>query len=184
MGMVYSSEKGGVEFTFIELFAGIGGFRIGLEAIGGKCVWACELDQKARLVYNANFGQTPYYDITKVDPKTLPEFDLLIAGFPCQDFSTLGEQDGLEGTKGKLFYEILRIIRECKPSLCLLENVKGLLTMAEGSVFKKCVSFLQEEGYSVVDLLLNSSCMVFKSIHFLTLIRYRFLKWVVYLRLS
>ena len=147
-------------FTFIELFAGIGGFRVGLEAIGGECVWACELDALARLVYKANFGAMPYYDVTKADYERLAHFDVLTAGFPCQDFSTLGDQEGLEGSRGALFFEVIKVLRKCKPECYVLENVKGLLTMQDGRVMDTVVRAIQAEGYSVSYKLINSSSLV------------------------
>ena len=83
-------------FTFIECFAGIGGFRLGLEALGGRCVWACETDATAAMVYEANHGQRPYHDIREADPQKIPPFTMLTGGFPCQDFSGAGEQRGLD----------------------------------------------------------------------------------------
>lgn len=147
-------------FTFIEMFAGIGGFRIGLEAIGGECVWACELDPLARLVYKANFGSAPYYDVTKADYSRLPPFDILTAGFPCQDFSTLGEQRGLDGTRGALFFEITKVLKQCQPACYILENVKGLLSMQDGQVLDTVVCALKAQGYSVAYKLINSSALV------------------------
>ena len=149
-------------FTFIELFCGVGGFRVGLEALGGRCVWACEIDRKAAETYTANFGQTPYHDVRTARPgKGLPRrFDLLTAGFPCQDFSGLGAQQGLRGKKGALFYEVVRLLRETRPPMFLGENVRGLLTLEGGAVMRTVVAEIEQLGYHVRFGEINSLCVV------------------------
>ena len=103
----------GKKFTFIDLFAGIGGFRLALESIGGECVFSSEIDEHACKMYEENFGDNPYCDITKLDPSTIPDFDILCAGFPCQSFSICGRQKGfIDETRGTLFFDIVRILKE------------------------------------------------------------------------
>eukprot|EP00466_Bigelowiella_natans_P017667 jgi/Bigna1/42181/e_gw1.61.30.1 len=153
-------SDGKYKFNFIELFAGIGGFRSGLEAIGGRCVWACEKDRAARLTYRANFVQNPYYDIKAADLSTILPFDVLTAGFPCQDFSSLSDQKGVQGKKGALFWEVIRVLKECKPPALFLENVKGLVTMRKGKTMESILNALQECGYFCTYKLMNSNSLV------------------------
>lgn len=152
---------------FIELFAGVGGFRIGLEAIGGELVWGCDIDQDSRVTYRANFGQDQilYNDICRAKKEFIPTFDLLTAGFPCQDFSNLGSgnhngQMGLEGITGSLFYQVTRLLKECQPKAFLLENVHGLLTMDGGKTIVKVVDSLKACGYNVQYKTMNSFCLL------------------------
>ena len=117
------------KFTFIDLFAGIGGFRVAMQSLGGKCVFSSEWDEKSQLTYKANFGDAPFGDITKeVTKQYIPDnFDVLCAGFPCQAFSIAGRRGGFEDTRGTLFFEVAEIIRRKKPKAIFLENVKGLI---------------------------------------------------------
>lgn len=147
-------------FKFIELFAGIGGFRVALEALGGQCVWECERDECAKMAYRANFGAWPYFDVTVADTAKIPSYDVLTGGFPCQDFTNLGEQAGLEGERGGLFFEIIRLARAHRPRLLLLENVRGLVTMNEGGTMRLVVSALEAEGYAVRYGLLNAHALL------------------------
>ena len=137
-------------FTFAELFAGLGGFRLGLEAVGGSLVWACEKDRDAKIAYEANFGDRPYHDVTRCEPSKIPDHDVLCGGFPCQDFATMGPQEGLAGARGSLFFEIVRVAAAKRPKVLLLENVRGLLTMNEGADVKRVVAELENIGYAVV----------------------------------
>ena len=114
------------KFTFIDLFAGIGGFRIALESLGGKCVFTSEWDKYAADTYKANFGEEPAGDITKIEAKDIPSHDVLCAGFPCQAFSISGKQNGFNDTRGTLFFDIARIADYHKPKVLFLENVKNL----------------------------------------------------------
>lgn len=126
-------------FTFAEIFAGIGGFRIGLEQIGGQCVFASEIDEAARLTYINNFGGNELIgDITEVYANQLPSFDMLTAGFPCQTFSTRGKKAGLNDPRGQLYLELVRILKYCQPKCFLFENVSSLVTMDGGKRNKKC----------------------------------------------
>ena len=150
------------EIKFIELFAGIGGFRYGLEQIkennNFKCVWANEINKFASKIYKKNFGEGELYegDIRSVMAKTLPEFDMLCGGFPCQAFSIAGKRGGFEDTRGTLFFEIARIAREKQPRILFLENVKGLLSHNEGKTFETILFTLDELGYDAQWEVLNS----------------------------
>lgn len=145
------------KFTFIDLFAGIGGFRLALERIGGKCVFSSEIDEHACKMYEANFGENPYCDITKLDPKDLPDFDILCGGFPCQSFSICGKQKGfIDSTRGTLFFDIVRILKEKKPKAFILENVKNLNTHDKGRTLSVMMDTLNKLGYTVNYKVLNA----------------------------
>lgn len=146
------------QFTFIDLFAGIGGTRLGFEAANGECVFTSEWDVHAQKTYLANFGDTPNGDITKIEAKDIPDFDILLAGFPCQPFSSIGLRKGFEhATQGTLFYDIARIIKTKRPKAFLLENVPGLRNHDGGKTFEVIVKTLKELGYNVADQVLDSS---------------------------
>ena len=144
------------KFTFIDLFAGIGGIRLAFESVGGKCVFSSEWDKYAQKTYQANFGEIPAGDITKIDEKDIPKFDILCAGFPCQPFSIAGKRKGFEDTRGTLFFDIARIVKYHKPKVVFLENVKNLLTHNKGETFKVIKETLEELGYVVYYKVLNA----------------------------
>jgi DNA (cytosine-5)-methyltransferase 1 len=147
--------------TFFDLFAGVGGFRLGMERAGHTCIGSCEWDNNARETYKKNFGSYPKYDDAKdLQPSTLPQFDVLCAGFPCQAFSIAGKRLGFEDTRGTVFFEIARIAKEKKPRYLLLENVKGLLSHDKGRTFRTILSTLDEMGYDAEWQLLNSKYFV------------------------
>ena len=132
---------------FVDLFCGIGGFHAALSELGHKCVFACDSNKKAADVYERNFGISAYKDIR--DCKELPEFDILCAGFPCQPFSKSGSQEGFrDKTRGTLFHEILRIIKQYRPSILLLENVPNLKSHDSGNTFEVIRQSIENEGYS------------------------------------
>ena len=144
---------------FIELFAGIGGFRYGLEKAGDyKCILANEIDKYACQIYRKNFGEGELYegDIRTISAKSIPDHDLLVAGFPCQSFSIAGKRKGFRDTRGTLFFEICRIVEEKKPNLLLLENVKGLLSHDGGNTFRIILNSLSKLGYDCEWEVLNS----------------------------
>lgn len=146
------------EITFIDLFAGIGGTRIGFERVGTKCVFSSEWDKHAQETYEANFNETPKGDITKIKTEEIPDFDILVAGFPCQPFSSVGKREGFEHkTQGTLFYDIARILKAKKPSAFLLENVQGLTTHDKGNTFKIILETLDELDYKVFYQILDSA---------------------------
>ncbi len=122
------------KFKFIDLFAGIGGFRLAMQNLGGKCVFTSEWDKNAKKTYRANFGEVPFGDITKEETKNFipDDFDILCAGFPCQAFSIAGKRGGFEDTRGTLFFDVAEIIKKHKPKAIFLENVKGLRSHDKG----------------------------------------------------
>lgn len=141
-----------VSFTFIDLFAGIGGFRLAMQNLGGKCVFSSEWDEQAQKTYAANFGDIPYGDITLEETKArIPkQFDILCAGFPCQAFSIAGKRGGFEDTRGTLFFDVAEIIRRHQPKAFFLENVKGLINHDKGRTLKTILNTLREDlGYFV-----------------------------------
>ena len=142
-------------FKFIDLFAGIGGFRIALERTGGKCVFSSEWDKPCQEMYLENFGEKPAGDITKVLAKDIPDHDILVAGFPCQAFSIIGNKQGFADARGTLFYEIVRILKAKRPQAVLLENVKQLTSHNGGKTLKVILNELEKIGYFVHHKVLN-----------------------------
>lgn len=145
-------------FTFIDLFAGIGGMRIAYENNGGKCVYSSEWDDKAQETYEANFGEKPDGDITKVNAADIPDHDILVAGFPCQPFSiagvskknSLGRATGFaDKTQGTLFFDVCRILKEKRPKAFMLENVKNLMSHDGGNTFRVIRESLEELEYQI-----------------------------------
>jgi len=152
-----SKPKQESKFKFIDLFAGIGGTRMGFEKVGGECVFTSEWDSSCQKTYQANFGEIPYGDITKINAEEIPDFDVLVAGFPCQPFSSIGKREGFEhATQGTLFYDVLRIIKTKKNKAFLLENVPGLVTHEKGETFKIILSSLDDAGYKIYYQILNA----------------------------
>ncbi|MGQ0826904.1 MAG: DNA (cytosine-5-)-methyltransferase [Bacteroidota bacterium] len=146
------------KFKFIDLFAGIGGIRLAFQNLGGKCVFTSEWDTYSKKTYEANFGEVPFGDITKISEKEIPDHDILLGGFPCQPFSiagvskknALGRAHGfLDETQGTLFFDVARIIKHKKPSAFMLENVKNLVSHDKGKTFKVITETLKELGYSI-----------------------------------
>jgi DNA (cytosine-5)-methyltransferase 1 len=135
------------KFTFIDLFDGIGGFRIAMQNLGGRCVFTSEWDEQAKLTYETNFGDTPFGDITKEETKKyIPDnFDMLCAGFPCQAFSIAGKRGGFEDTRGTLFFDIAEIIRRKQPKAFFLENVKGLINHDKGKTLRTILNVLRND---------------------------------------
>ena len=147
-------------FKFIDLFAGIGGFRIALQNVGGKCVYTSEWNKDAKVTYRANFGEVPFGDITKEQTKNyIPEkFEVLCAGFPCQAFSIAGNRKGFRDTRGTLFFDLEKIIEARKPKVVFLENVKNLFSHDNGNTFKIILEILEEKlGYKAYTKILNSA---------------------------
>ena len=149
-----------MSIRFFDMFAGIGGFRSGLEAIGGfECVGYCEIDPYARKAYEAIYdtrGEKFYEYAAKIIPEQLPDFELLCGGFPCQSFSIAGARKGFDDTRGTLFFEIARIAAVKRPEFLLLENVQGILNHDKGKTFETILSALDGLGYSVAWQVLNS----------------------------
>lgn len=145
------------EFTFIDLFAGIGGFRIPMQEIGGKCVFSSEFNYHAQRAYELNFGEVPFGDITKLDLNVVPKHNVLCAGFPCQPFSISGKMKGFEDTRGTLIYHVFKIIEKREPEVVLLENVKHLLYHDKKRTLTTIIQHLEELGYKVSKKVLNAS---------------------------
>jgi DNA (cytosine-5)-methyltransferase 1 len=146
------------KFKFIDLFAGIGGIRLAFQNLGGKCIFTSEWDTYSKKTYEANFGEVPFGDITKISEKEIPDHDILLGGFPCQPFSiagvskknALGRTHGfLDETQGTLFFDVARILKYKKPTAFMLENVKNLVSHDKGKTFKIIIETLKELGYSI-----------------------------------
>ncbi len=156
---MYDSRE---QIRFIDLFCGIGGFRIAFEEaceeqdITAKCVFSSDIDKFAQDSYEANFGERPHGDITQVDEKDIPDHDILFAGFPCQPFSIIGQMKGLNDTRGTLFFDIARIIKEKEPKAFILENVKQLVGHDKGNTLKVILKSLKDLGYHVQYSVLNA----------------------------
>ena len=150
--------KQGADFTFIDLFAGIGGFRLAMQAVGGKCIFSSEFNEPAQKTYFANYGDMPFGDITLEETKRyIPEnFDVLCAGFPCQAFSIIGKQKGFADTRGTMFFEIQKILQRHRPKAIFMENVKQLVTHDKGKTFKVILGILADLGYYVKWKVLNA----------------------------
>lgn len=154
--MIEIKERSLSGMTFIDLFAGLGGFRIALESLGARCVYSNEWDEPVQKVYADNFGDTPEGDITKVDEKTIPDHDILCAGFPCQAFSISGKQRGFEDSRGTLFFDVARIVKEKKPKIVFMENVKNFATHDEGRTLAVVKATMEELGYIFYQKVLNA----------------------------
>jgi DNA (cytosine-5)-methyltransferase 1 len=138
------------KLRFIDLFAGIGGTRLAFENLGCECVFSSEIDKQAIKTYMANFDGDPTHDITTTESSEIPEFDILVGGFPCQAFSIAGKRRGFEDTRGTLFFEVARILRDKRPKAFLLENVKGLKNHNKGNTLRTILSVLRDDlGYFV-----------------------------------
>lgn len=136
------------KFRFIDLFAGIGGVRLGFQQNGGACVFSSEFDKHAQQTYKNNHGEVPFGDITKIPANEIPDHDVLLAGFPCQPFSHAGLKLGIDDTRGTLFHDIASILETKKPKFALLENVKGLISHDKGYTLKVILKTLTRIGYS------------------------------------
>jgi DNA (cytosine-5)-methyltransferase 1 len=143
-------------FSFIDLFAGIGGIRLGFESVGGRSVFSSEIDADAIKMYEANFGDRPYGDITKILPQEIPDHDILLGGFPCQPFSIIGNRKGFADIRGTLFFNIAEILREKRPPAILLENVKQFKTHDNGRTCRAVLEVLESLGYHTHITILNA----------------------------
>lgn len=157
------------KFKFIDLFAGIGGIRLAYQNLGGKCVFTSEWDAFSKKTYEANFGEVPFGDITKIEEKDIPDHDVLLAGFPCQPFSiagvskknALGRAHGfLDETQGTLFFDVARILKHKRPKTFMLENVKNLVSHDKGNTFKVIKNTLQELNYTIYFKILDGKYFV------------------------
>ena len=145
----YAESEGTADFKFIDLFAGIGGIRIPFQELGGKCVFSSEWDKFAQKTYRVNFGEIPQGDITQIESNSIPDFDVLLGGFPCQPFSSAGLKKGFADTRGTLFFEIERIMRDKRPKVFLLENVKQLKSHDRGRTLKVILNHIESLDYYV-----------------------------------
>lgn len=144
------------KFKMIDLFAGIGGIRLGFEHIGGESVFSSEWDKFAQETYKENFKEIPYGDITEINPEQIPSFDVLLAGFPCQPFSQAGKKLGLADTRGTLFFDIARIVEHHRPTVVFLENVKRFRSHDGGRTFETIKTILEKLGYEIYSQVLNA----------------------------
>lgn len=156
--MLFTKKKiiNNPKFTFIDLFAGIGGFRIALENIGGKCIFTSEIDNECAKTYAVNFGDYPRGDINQIKPTDIPEHNILCAGFPCQPFSISGKMKGFEDTRGNLFFSILKIIKEKQPKVIFLENVKHLKDHDNKKTLQTIIDHLEKLDYKTEWHILNA----------------------------
>ena len=154
--MINIKEKSLSGYTFIDLFAGLGGFHLALSSLGAKCVYANEWDVPAQNVYKTNFGITPEGDITKVDEKTIPDHDIVCAGFPCQAFSISGKQLGFKDSRGTLFFDVARIVKEKRPKAVFMENVKNFAAHDHGRTIAVVEATMRELGYTFDYKVLNA----------------------------
>lgn len=144
------------KFKFIDLFCGLGGFRIAMEKNGGKCVFSCDNNLDVCKVYEKNFNEKSYGDITIVDEKKIPKYDVLCAGFPCQPFSIAGKRMGFNDSRGTMFFEVARIIKYTKPKIVFLENVAGIVSHDSGRTITVIINTLEELGYVVNTKVMNA----------------------------
>lgn len=154
--MVEIEEKLLTGYKFIDLFAGMGGFRIALDSLGAECVYSNEWDKFAQEVYKANFGEEPEGDITLVDENHIPDHDILCAGFPCQAFSISGKRLGFEDSRGTLFFDVARIVKAKQPKVVFLENVKNFAGHDNGNTLAVVKATMEELGYKFYYKILNS----------------------------
>lgn len=146
--MITIKNKNLSGYTFIDLFAGLGGFRLALESLGAECVYSSEWDEPVRKVYNDNFDEFPDGDITQVDEKSIPDHDILCAGFPCQAFSISGKQHGFEDSRGTLFFDVARIVKEKQPKVVFMENVKNFASHDGGRTLEVVRTTMEDLGYT------------------------------------
>lgn len=166
---IHIKPKAERKFTFIDLFAGIGGMRLGFERAGGLCVFSSEYDKSAQTTYQRNHGEVPFGDITKIAEKDIPKHDVLIAGFPCQPFShagvsarnAVGKAHGFKcETQGNLFFNIMQIVAEKKPKVLFLENVRNIERHDGGHTFKVIKESIEDAGYTFKHAIIDSSSLV------------------------
>ena len=154
--MIDVKNKNLTGLKFIDLFAGLGGFRLALESFGAKCVYSNEWDKYAQEVYEMNFGEMPEGDITLVDENSIPDHDILCAGFPCQAFSISGKQKGFEDSRGTLFFDVARIVKAKNPKVVFMENVKNFASHDNGNTLKIVRNIMIDLGYDFYSDVLNS----------------------------
>ena len=154
--MIEVNNKSLSGYKFIDLFAGIGGFHLALSSLGAECVYANEWDKFAQAVYKDNFGIEPEDDITKVDENTIPDHDILCAGFPCQAFSISGKQRGFEDSRGTLFFDVARVVKAKRPKVVFMENVKNFAVHDNGNTLAVVKATMEQLGYTFYQKVLNA----------------------------
>ncbi len=156
--LVKCIEMKNQNIKFIDLFCGLGGFRLATKNLSpnSECVFSCDFDLDSQKSYEANFGEKPFGDITKISETEIPEHDILFAGFPCQAFSICGDQKGFEDTRGTLFFDIARILKSKRPKAFVLENVKQLVSHNQGKTLERILETLENLGYQVNYKVLNA----------------------------
>jgi len=142
-------EKVEGKIKYIDLFCGIGSFHYSFEKLNWECVMSCDIDKAAKETYKENYGLSPLGDITEIDPKTVPSFDILCAGFPCQPFSQCGQHKGFDDTRGTLFFNIMKFVDFHKPKMIVLENVQGLLNHDDGKTFERIKNDIELANYTI-----------------------------------
>ena len=152
-----SSNTKAVPLRFVDLFCGIGSFHHSFKKLGWQCVMACDIDKAAKETYQTNHGLLPLGDITTIDPKDVPSYDVLCAGFPCQPFSQCGQHKGFEDDRGTLFFNIMKFVEHHAPSIVVLENVQGLLAHDGGKTFDRIKHDIQAANYTVVHRVIKCS---------------------------
>ena len=163
---IHLISKNKIDFTYIDLFCGIGGMRQGFDKAGGYCSFSSDIDKCSQDTYFKNYGEYPFGDITKIKARLIPDHDILVAGFPCQPFSQAGKKKGIKDTRGTLFYDIVRILNEKKPKVALLENVQGLISNNNGETIKTILEVIQSIGYHCnisVDVIKSKNLNLLKS---------------------
>lgn len=150
-------QRTNCKIKFIDLFCGIGSFHHSFSKLDWECVMACDIDKAVKDTYMQNYGVMPLGDITEIEPKDIPTYDVLCAGFPCQPFSQCGKQKGFGDSRGTLFFNIMKFVGYHRPKIIILENVQGLLTHDEGRTFKRIKDDIQSEDYSVTYKILKCS---------------------------
>jgi DNA (cytosine-5)-methyltransferase 1 len=157
--LTFSLEgKSTYNLSFVDLFCGIGGFHLAMKnirEIKSKCILSCDIDKSVRETYKLNFNIEPEDDIKKLDMTKYSHFDILFGGFPCQPYSYAGKRLGLDDIRGTLLYDTMKIIKDCKPIFCILENVKGIKTVNNGFVFQQIKDISNEIGYFSINILTN-----------------------------
>jgi len=153
LGSFWGKKK---RLTFIDMFCGIGGFHVAADTLGMKCVFACDIDEDCRKVYEHNFHIKPASDICQIDPADIPDHDVMFAGFPCQPFSIIGDRAGFSDARGTLFFELAKIIKTKQPPALVLENVRQLASHNEGKTLNRITEVLRELGYWVDHRIFNA----------------------------
>jgi DNA (cytosine-5)-methyltransferase 1 len=137
------------KLTYIDLFCGMGSFHYSFKKLNWECIMACDIDKAARDTYTENYGKIPHEDIINIDPKDIPKYDILCAGFPCQPFSQCGKHKGFDDERGTLFFNIMKFVSFHQPKIIILENVQGLLTHNKGETFQKIKIEIEKVNYSI-----------------------------------